>query len=144
MNRVCEILAGKGSQVWAISRDASVLDAARLMREQNIGGLLVSDDSRLVGIFTERDVLKRIVAEGRDPATTRVEEVMSREVACCSPDTTIEEARAVMRDRRIRHLPVMDHDQLVGLVSIGDLNAYQLHDQELTIHILNEYLYGRV
>ena len=145
MSHIRDILAAKGRKVWAIRQEATVVEAALLMREQNIGGLLVKDGEHYVGIFTERDVMKRVVAERNDPAATRVEEVMSREVACGAPDTSIEEARAVMRDRRIRHLPVMDEQgQLVGIVTIGDLNAYQLHSQELTISMLHDYLYGRV
>lgn len=145
MSKVSDILAAKGPKVWSIRQDAAVVDAAILMKAQNIGGLLVTDDDHFVGIFTERDILKRVVAERRDPASTRVEEVMSRDVACCSPDTSIEAARQIMRDRRIRHLPVLNEQgQLVGLVSIGDLNAHQLSSQELTIHLLEEYLYGRV
>jgi CBS domain-containing protein len=114
------------------------------MKAQNIGGLLVSDGQRTVGIFTERDVLKRVVAERRDPAATRVQDVMSPEVACCSPDTPVEDARAIMKERRIRHLPVLDeHGELIGLVSIGDLNAFDVHHQAQTISMLNDYLYGR-
>src|SRR5262249_12623192 len=101
--------------------------------------------ARIVGIFTERDVLRRIVSEQRDPTRTPVEEVMTPEIICCTPETTVEEARAIMRDRRIRHLPMVDADGgLLGLISIGDLNAHQLASQELTIHMLHEYLYGRV
>ncbi|HEX4592024.1 MAG TPA: CBS domain-containing protein, partial [Gemmataceae bacterium] len=100
---------------------------------------------RLVGIITERDLLQRVVSQRRDPATSPVGEVMSAEVACCRPETTVDEARSVMKNRRIRHLPVLDGDeQLLGLISIGDLNAYLARDQEVTIHILHEYIYGRV
>ena len=145
MSKVRDILAIKGTKVWSIGERATVLEAASLMREQNIGGLLVTAGPDTVGIFTERDLLKRVVAEGRNPATTQVGEVMSHDVACCTPDTPIDEARASMRDRRIRHLPVIgEHGELVGLVSIGDLNAFELQDQAQTIFMLHEYLYGRV
>jgi len=102
------------------------------------------DGGRLIGIFTERDILSRIVAQRRDPVDTRVEDVMTREVACCQPHTPLEEARGVMKNRRIRHLPVVDPDgQVLGLVSIGDLNAHDNHSQEQTIHFLQQYIHGQ-
>jgi CBS domain-containing protein len=145
MATVKNILANKGSHVWSVGPGATVLDAALLMNEHKIGALLVMEDGRLVGIFTERDVLRRVVGEARNPAATRVADVMTTELVCCSPETSLEEARGVMKNRRIRHLPVFDGEgQLLGLVSIGDLNALQEHAQEQHIHLLNEYLYGRV
>lgn len=145
MVTVNNILADKGRQVWSVSRNATVLEAAVAMNDHRIGALVVLDGDELVGIFTERDVLRRVVAAGRDPTRTRVGEVMTEEVIVCTPETTMEEARGVMKNRRIRHLPVLDGDRrLLGLISIGDLNAHQAHSQERHIHLLNEYLYGRV
>jgi CBS domain-containing protein len=145
MATVRDILATKGPHVQSIGPHATVLDAALLMNEHKIGSLLVMDAGRLVGIITERDLLLRIVAKRRDPAETQVCDVMTAEVACCEPNTALDEARGVMKNRRIRHLPVLDGDgKLLGLVSIGDLNAYLSHDQEVTIHILHEYIQGRV
>lgn len=145
MSTVAEILTKKGSHVLSIGRQASVLDAATLMNEHKVGALVVIENGRVVGMFTERDVLRRVVGGQRDPAQTTVADVMTTEVVGCRPDTTIEEARGAMMTRRIRHLPVLDGDQrLVGLISIGDLNAHQAHSQEFTIHLLEEYLYGRV
>jgi CBS domain-containing protein len=96
-------------------------------------------------MFTERDVLLRIVAQRRDPDVTPVREVMTSSIVCCSPDTSVDEARGVMRDRRIRHLPVVDADgRLLGLVSIGDLNAHLQAAQEHTVFLLSEYIQGRV
>jgi CBS domain-containing protein len=142
---VRDILEKKGSQVWTIGPDATVLQAALVMNEHKIGATLVTDGGRVVGVFSERDVLRRVVGEQRDPAGTRVAEVMTQEVVCCTPETTLEEAGGAMMHRRIRHLPVVDGDgRLLGLVSIGDLNAYRQADQEQTIFLLNEYLYGRV
>lgn len=144
MGTVSEILATKGSHVLTIGASAAVTDAALLMNEHKVGSLVVTEDGRPIGIFTERDILQRIVAARRDPATTAVADVMTGELVCCRPETPIEEARAAMKNRRIRHLPVVDSErQLLGLVSIGDLNAYHLDSQELTIHLLHEYLYGR-
>lgn len=106
---------------------------------------MVLDGIELVGIFTERDVLQKVVAQGRDPVRTLVEEVMTGQVVCCTPETTLEEARGAMKNRRLRHLPVMDGDgHLLGLVSIGDMNAHQATDQERTIYLLQEYVFGRM
>jgi CBS domain-containing protein len=144
MAAVRDILAGKGSHVLSIGPDATVLDAALLMNEHKVGSLLVMAAGRVGGIITERDLLSRVVARRRDPATTPVHEAMTTEVVCCRPETTVDEARAVMKNRRIRHMPVLDGgDELLGLVSIGDLNAHLTHDQEATISILHEYIYGR-
>jgi CBS domain-containing protein len=145
MPQVRDILERKGPHVHTVGKDASALQAALLMNEHHIGSLVVLDGDRVAGMFTERDVLRRVVAERRDPATTRVAEVMTTDVYCCTPRTGLDEARAVIRDRRIRHLPVIaDDGALAGLVSIGDLNAYDAANQEQTIFLMSEYLYGRV
>jgi CBS domain-containing protein len=144
MTMVRDILAKKGSHVWSLGPQATVLEAARFMAENRIGAVLVLDGERLVGMFSERDILQRVVAEGRDPSRSTVGEVMTTEVACCTPDTSIEEARGAMKNRRIRHLPVIDgNERLLGVISIGDLNAFQVAHQEQTIFLMSEYLYGR-
>jgi CBS domain-containing protein len=144
MATVKDILAFKGSQVLTIGPDATVLIAATLMNEHRVGSVVVLDQGRVAGIFTERDVLLRIVGEQRDPAQTLISEVMTTDVFCAQPDTAIEEVRGAMKNRRIRHLPVVDNNnQLLGLVSIGDLNAQLAMTQEQTIHLLQEYLSGR-
>jgi CBS domain-containing protein len=145
MATVREILARKGPQVFTTGPGATVLEAALLMNEHKIGSLVVIDDDRVVGIFTERDVLRRVVGEEREPSKTLVGEVMTTELVCCTPETTIAEARGAMKNRRVRHLPLVDDDhRLLGLISIGDLNAYETSDHEQTIYLLQEYLYGRV
>jgi CBS domain-containing protein len=145
MPTVADILARKGAHVLTIGQEASVLQAALVMNEHKIGAVVVVDESRVIGMFTERDVLRRVVGEQRDPTKTLVADVMTTEVICCTPQTTIEEARWAMKDRRIRHLPLVDSDhRLLGLVSIGDLNAFDASSQEQTIYLLQEYLYGRV
>jgi CBS domain-containing protein len=145
MTMVKDILANKGCHILTIGKDATVLDAALLMNEHRVGSVVVMDAGRIAGMFTERDVLRRVVGERRDPMTTTVSEVMTSEVACCGPETPIDEARAAMKNRRIRHLPVVDSNgRTLGLISIGDLNAHQNHTQEQTIHLMNEYLHGRV
>jgi CBS domain-containing protein len=143
MATVMAILANKGPQVLTIGPDATVLQAALLMNEHEVGALVVTAGEGIAGMFTERDVLRRVVGEQRDPTATRVGDVMTVEVACCTPETTIDEARGAMKNRRIRHLPVANAGRLCGLVSIGDLNAYQMTSQEHTIHLMHEYLYGR-
>ena|SRR5262249_42071811 len=145
MATVRDILAVKGPHVESIGPEATVLDAAMQMNQHKIGSLLVMVDGQLVGIFTERDILQRVVVQRLDPGETTVEEVMTTEVICCQPHTPLQEARGVLKNRRIRHMPVLDEERrLCGMISIGDLNAHETHDHELTIHILQEYIYGRV
>jgi CBS domain-containing protein len=144
MAAVKDILQKKGTRVLSIAKEETVLRAAQVMNEHKIGALVVLEEGRVAGIFTERDVLRRVVGEERAPAATRVEEVMTAEVACCSLQTPLEEARAAMKNRRIRHLPVIDgEDRLRGLISIGDLNAFESASHEETIFWMHEYLYGR-
>jgi CBS domain-containing protein len=144
MPTVQDVLAIKGTQVQTVSPQASVLDAALLMNQHKIGCLIVMDGDRVVGMFSERDILQRVVVPRRDPAATTVEEVMTSEVICCRPHTKLLEARGVMKNRRIRHMPVLDEDdRLCGLISIGDLNAHDMHEHESTIYIMEQYIYGR-
>jgi CBS domain-containing protein len=145
MSTVREILARKGPFVATIGPEASVREAACLMNDYKIGSLVVTDQGVVVGMFTERDVLRRVVGESRDPDHTTVGDVMTTEVVCCTPETTIEEARVAMKERCVRHLPLVDGQGCIqGLISIGDLNAYEANSQEQTIYLLQEYLYGRV
>ena len=144
MSHVREILLSKGPQVWTIHLKATVLEAASLMNKHKIGALVVTEDGQVLGMFTERDVLQRVVAKQREPANTKVVDVMTTEVVCCSPDTKLDEARGAMKNRRIRHLPVVGEDgKLLGLISIGDLNAQAQAENELTIFLLDEYIHGR-
>jgi CBS domain-containing protein len=141
MATVRDILRLKGSHVVHLAADATVLDAARLMNERGIGGIVITEGGDVVGIFTERDILRRVVAQTRDPATTRIREVMTSPVVTCRPDTAVETCRSVMTEKRIRHLPVVDESGLCGIVTIGDLLAFQLEKQEYTIRQLNNYLF---
>ena len=142
MATVQAVLARKGGEVFTIGIADPVLAAATLMNERAIGGLVVLDEGRVAGMFTERDILRRVVAMRRDPATTPVGEVMTTPVAFCRPETTLEECRAVMTDQRIRHLPVVDGKGVCGIITIGDLMAHEAIDQESTIQYLNEYIFG--
>ncbi len=142
---VRDILASKGSHVFAIHPSASVLEATRAMNTHGVGALVVMDGHRVVGIVTERDVLRRVVGEELLPAAVRVETIMTRDVVCCTQDIAMDEVSRIMRDRRIRHLPVCsDEGRMVGMISIGDINAYHASEQEAQIHFLHEYVYGRV
>ncbi|NJL30791.1 MAG: CBS domain-containing protein [Phycisphaerales bacterium] len=144
MKTARDILAGKGTNIVSIGSNATVLDAALLMNDHKIGCMVVMDQGRIVGIFSERDVLVRVVGKRRDPATTKIAEVMTREVICSGPEAPLDELRSVFRNRRIRHLPVCEPDgKLLGLLSIGDLNMVESQLQETHIHYLEEYLQGR-
>ena len=144
MTAVKDILARKGLAVLSVGKNATALEAAQRMNDNSVGCLVVIDEGKVIGIFTERDILRRIVAERRDPGTTKVQEVMTREIVGCSMETDLEEARSVFKNRRIRHLPVVDDSKhLLGLISIGDLNAFEADTQEHTIYLMQEYIYGR-
>jgi len=134
------LLAIKGGAIASLGPRATVLDAARLMNDRHIGSVVIIDDDRLVGIFTERDVMRRIVAEKRDPASTPIAEVMTSPVACGAPHTTLNELRHVMRQRKIRHIPIVDGQNVLGMISIGDLNQAEHDVQEQTIQYLAQYM----
>lgn len=144
MATVSYLLAEKGSLIHSISPSATVLDAVHRMNESQVGALVVMRDDRVVGMFTERDVLRRVLAYAHPPHEVTVGQVMTAEVICCEPETDIEEASRIMKDHRIRHLPVCDGDgKMHGLVSIGDVNAFYVGSQEQTINNLTDYIYGR-
>ena len=145
MPTVRDILTRKGSQVFTIGPQATVLDAACIMNEHKIGCLLVTHNDEIVGILTERDLLERVVAECRAPDRMPVSEAMTAEVLYCRPHTDLDEVRAIMKDHRVRHLPVADlQGTLHGMISIGDLNAWEVRSHEATITVLTEYIHGRV
>lgn len=137
------ILARKGTNVATIDRSATVLEAATLMNERRIGALVVVSGERAVGIFTERDILVRVVAAGRAPQETIVGDVVTSPMACCRRDTRLAECRAVMTAKRIRHLPVVEEGKLYGMISSGDILASEMAEQQATIEYFHEYLYGR-
>ena len=137
------VLAGKGATIHYVIPEATVLDAVGKMNDERIGALLVCISGEMVGIFTERDVLCRVVAEGRDPTTTRVVDVMTQEVVAVRSTTSVEEAMAVFTEKRFRHLPVVDDGELKGLVSSGDLTRRVSRSQEGHIQDLMNYITGR-
>jgi CBS domain-containing protein len=145
MPTVRDVLARKSPDHRAtVTADpsATVLDAVRRMVEHGIGGLPVVERDAIVGIFTERDLLRRVVGEGRDPAATPVHDVMTSPVLVCRPETPIEECAALMTNRRLRHLPVIGDGGLVGMLTIGDVMAYEVDEQRSTIQELNKYIYA--
>jgi CBS domain-containing protein len=145
METLSEILREKaGDPLFTVDQEQTALDAVHLMNEHSVGALIVTSNGRMTGIFTERDVLRRVVGVDINPAQVPVRNVMTTRVICCTPATTVEEARTLMKKRRIRHLPITDSEgDVVGLISIGDLNAYLTSHHEVTIHYLHEYLHGR-
>ena len=145
MPTVKDVLAVKGQSLYTIDGQATVLDATRRMNLHKVGALVVMENDRVAGIFTERDVLTRVIAEELPPAAVQVEAVMTRDIICCAPDDDLDEVSAIMKSRRIRHVPVCDTDgRLHGIISIGDVNAQYASNAEQTIHFLNDYIYGRV
>ena len=114
------------------------------MNEHKIGGLPVIEEGKVIGMFTERDILTRIVAAKRDPEKVTIAEVMTKLIATAPYDITIDDARRVMMERRVRHLPIIDDERhLLGLISIGDLNAHMLEAEKKANQFLQEYIYGR-
>jgi CBS domain-containing protein len=139
-NTLDAVLENKGRTVHSVAPAATVIEAVRKMNQERIGALLVHDDQEIVGIFTERDVLTRVLDSDRDPATTRVSEVMTTEPVSVRSTTLVEEAMAIVTDKRCRHLPVLDDDELVGLVSIGDLTRWVGRNQEIQIQDLVNFI----
>ena len=143
MAKVSNILSRKGFDVVTVTPQQSAMEAVNLMNEHRIGAVVVVDKGEVVGIFTERDLLRRIVAKGKKAEDTAVGKAMSTPVAYCTPETEIQECRLAMTQKRIRHLPVIQDKKLAGLVSIGDIMAYELSEHQTTIQYLNEYISGR-
>ena len=140
-----DILAQKGFSVHVVPATSSVLDAVDRMNQLRVGAVVVMDEGHVQGMFTERDVLRRVMGEHLDPQTTLLSEVMTTEIICVRPDTDLDEISAIMQSKRVRHLPVCDDEgDMLGMISIGDVNAFHASKQEATITYLNEYLYGRV
>jgi CBS domain-containing protein len=142
MGRISEILRGKGADVLKIDASATVFDAIKKIVEKNVGSILVTEGDEVVGIMTERDYLRKIAVLGRTSHETLVSEIMTSPLVYVTPDTTIEESMAIMTDRRIRHLPVVENEDVVGIISIGDLVKFQSREQSFQIQYLTEYISG--
>ena len=142
MNSVRQVLQDKGALVYTITPQATVYQALELMAQKNIGAVVVLENNRVVGIFSERDYARKVVLVGKASKTTTVGEVMSRDVLYAKPDDSIEECMSLMTKKRHRHLPVMDGDKLIGLISIGDVVKAIISDREFTIRELERYITG--
>lgn len=142
MKPVSELLKNRGPSVWRISPEATVFDALHLLAEHDVGALLVMEDERLLGIFSERDYTRKIALQGRDSRHTLVNEVMTPNVLVVKPTTEMRECMSLMSQRKIRHLPVMEGDQVIGMLSIRDLMNDIIADDEMTIAQLQSYIYG--
>jgi CBS domain-containing protein len=135
-------LESKGGAIWFIGPDASVYESIKIMADKGIGALVVLDSGKLVGIITERDYARKVVLKDRSSKQTLVGEIMSRDVLYSRPDHTVDECLALMTDKRIRHLPVLDADELVGIISIGDLVKSVIDEQQHVIEQLEHYIRG--
>jgi CBS domain-containing protein len=142
MKTVRDILAAKGHEVWCVEPGATVFDALRLMAEKEIGALVVMEGDRVVGVLSERDYARKIVLLGRASPTTAVKEIMTSPVVYTHSDQAIEECMALVTEKRVRHLPVMDKGKLVGLISIGDLVKSIIADHKFIIEQLVRYIRG--
>ena len=142
MKTVRDILEVKGRMVWSVDPGSTVFDALSLMAEKEIGALVVLDEARVAGILSERDYARKVILHGRASPTTRVEEIMTTHVAYTHLDQSIEECMAIVTDKRIRHLPVLEDGNLIGIISIGDLVKAIIADQKFMIEQLERYITG--
>src|SRR5262245_66380076 len=133
MPSISQVLASKGSHVWSVSPDATVFAGLTLMAEKNIGALLIVEDDRPVGIMSERDYARKIILEGRSSRDTKVRSIMTTRLVRAQPSDSVEDAMALMTQERIRHLPIMEGDTVLGLVSIGDLVKVMIDQQQFRI-----------
>lgn len=142
MTTVQQLLNEKGHDVLSIHPDDSVFDAIQLMAKENVGALVVMENDRPVGIFTERHYARSVFLKGKSSPKTRTREIMTTDVVCTRPEQTVEECMAVMTSKRVRHLPVLYEARLVGIVSIGDLVKSIIEDQNFAIEQLEHYIRG--
>jgi CBS domain-containing protein len=142
MKTVKDLLKEKGSEVWSIGPDALVYDAIKLMAEKNVGALVVKDGEHLIGVISERDYARKIILAGRRSRETPVRDAMTSRVLFAAPSETVEECMAVMTAKHFRHLPVVENDQLLGLISMGDMVKSVIAEQQFTIQQLEHYITG--
>ena len=142
MRNVSQIIERKGSQVVAIGRDSPVLEAIRVMAEHHIGAVLVMEGSQLIGIASERDYARKVILQGRSSHDTPVAVIMSAPVVCVGPHDSVAECMSIMTEKHIRHLPVIDGERVIGVVSIGDLVKEMLEEQKAEISLLQQYIAG--
>ncbi len=143
MTTVSMILHVKGHEVWRVTPDTSVFDALGVMAEKNVGALAVLEEDKLVGMFSERDYARKVILKGKSSKNTPVKEIMTGEVIDVAPDQSIDDCMALMTHKRVRHLPVLDGNKLVGVISIGDVVKTIISEQETLIEDLSDYITGR-
>ena len=142
MRLVSQILQSKGHDVWFVGPQTTVFDAVKLMSEKGVGALLVMENKKMVGIITERDYARKVILAGKSSRQTPVKDVMTKRVLWVAPERTVEESMALMTDKRVRHLPVVDNTRVVGMVSIGDLVKAIIAEQQIIIDQLQNYITG--
>jgi CBS domain-containing protein len=140
MTIVAQLLHAKGSDIWSVTPDTSVYDAIKLMAERGVGALLVMSGERLVGIVSERDYARKVILRGKSSKETPVREIMTERVYYVRPEQSTDECMAIMTDRRIRHLPVLEAERVVGVISIGDVVKSVISQQEFMIQQLENYI----
>ncbi len=143
MRTVRQLLEGKSSDIWSIGPSDSVFEAIKLMADKGVGALLVLDGDSLVGILSERDYARKVILKGRSSKETSVKDIMTEKVLFVDPERTIDECMAIMTSKRIRHLPVMKDDRLIGIFSSGDVIKAMISEQEFIIEQLENYIKGR-
>ncbi len=141
MKTVKQLLGSKGSQIHSVAPDAKLIEALRLMAQKDIGALVVLDGERLVGIMSERDYARKVTLFGKSSSEMLVREIMTSDLVTVDPERTVDECMELVTQRRVRHLPVLENDRLVGLVSIGDLVKETIADREQTIQKLESYIH---
>ena len=144
MVTIRQLLESKGRQVWSVNRETTVYDSLRLMAEKGIGALVVMDQGTIVGVISERDYARKVILEGRSSRDTPVSAIMSTSVLHAVPEQSIADGMALMTEKRIRHLPVMEDNQIIGIVSIGDLVKSHIVEQEYVISQLEHYISGEM
>ena len=142
MTTVQKLLEEKGHDTWSVHPDDTVFDAIQMMANKDVGAVVVKEDDGLVGIFTERDYARNVFLKGKSSPETPIREIMTPRPVCARPELTVEECMAVMTERHVRHLPVLDENRLVGMVSIGDLVRSVIADQRFTIEQLQQFIHG--
>lgn len=142
MKTVQQLLESKRHSVVSVSPSATVLDALKVMAEKEIGAVVVLEDGHLVGIFSERDYARKVVLQGKASKDTPVREIMTDKVVCVRPEQSIDDCMGLMTDKRIRHLPVLDHKKVIGVISIGDVVKEMLSEKEFVIKQLESYIHN--
>jgi CBS domain-containing protein len=142
MKTVQQLLESKRHRVVSVTSSGTVFDALKVMAEMEIGAVVVIDNEHLVGIFSERDYARKVVLQGKSSKDTPVREIMTEKVVCVRPDQTVEDCMGLMTDKRIRHLPVLEHKKVIGVVSIGDVVKEMLSEKEFVIRQLESYIHN--